>query len=283
MVVNNVICYNVSEVKHIKTVIFFDIDNTIYANQLNRVLPGTKQLLRTLSETEDVVLGLATGRGPNNLCVIDDVLDLFTYRVLFNGAVVFKGDERLDARTITTSDIDLILDVVSGLELNLGMVGLEGDAVNRFDQRVADGMQFIRGRIPPVDPLFHHHQDIYALWVFSEDESHFKILEEKFPDFKIYPWHRGGADLTYAQTNKSGGIRKALEVIGDARLVCVGDGANDIQMVTMADIGIAMGNSRFSELKKKADHVAPHILDDRLNQLFEELGLIISADVPAHP
>ncbi len=283
MVVINVICYNVTEVKRIKTVIFFDVDNTIYANQLNQVLPGTRQLLQTLSKTEGVILGLATGRGPNNLGIIQDLLDLFTYRVLFNGAVVFEGDRLIHAKTINKVDIDLILKEVTALDLNLGMVSLDGDAVNRYDARVAEGMEVMRGRIPPVDPLFYHHHDIYAMWVFSEDQVKLNTLHAHFPTFRIYPWHKGGADLTYLETNKSEGIKKVLERVQDARLVCVGDGANDIQMVKMADIGIAMGNSRFSDLKKTADHVGPHILEDRLNQLFENLGLITYVGDPEHP
>ena len=42
----------------------------------------------------------------------------------------------------------------------------------------------------------------------------------------------------------------------------------------MADIGIAMGNSRFFELKEKADHIAPHIELDQLYDFFKSLNLV---------
>jgi peptidyl-prolyl cis-trans isomerase B (cyclophilin B) len=271
------------EVRPIKTVIFFDVDNTIYANHANAVLPGTARLLRRLNDHPDVILGLATGRGPNNLGVITDVLDLFDYQVLFNGALVRKGHRVIHRKTILKEDVEEVLAFVTSQNLSLGMVGEDGDAINRHDHLVEEGMKVLRGRTPSVNPRFHHDHDIFALWVFSGDEKTHAGLAGRFPSFSVFPWHKAGADLTYRANDKSEGIRRVLEELGEVRLICVGDGANDIRMITMADVGVAMGNSRFSELKEKADHVAPHIADDRLTSVFEHLGLIVPEDGPGRP
>mgnify|MGYP003862443217 CR=1 FL=1 len=80
--------------------------------------------------------------------------------------------------------------------------------------------------------------------------------------------------LIYPNNNKAFGIKKAIENEADYRLICIGDGANDIKMIEMADIGIAMSNTRFEELKEKAKHLAPHIKEDQLYDFFKSINLI---------
>ena len=76
-----------------KTIIFFDVDNTIYNNTLGLIPLQTKRLLEELSKKEDIILGLATGRGIGKLEIIKDVLPFFTYKVLINGSIVYHHDE----------------------------------------------------------------------------------------------------------------------------------------------------------------------------------------------
>jgi hydroxymethylpyrimidine pyrophosphatase-like HAD family hydrolase len=110
--------------------------------------------------------------------------------------------------------------------------------------------------------------------MFADSEEHILNVSRNLTKFDVYPWHQGGADFVYPFINKSFGIRKALEHEEDYRLICVGDGANDIKMIEMADIGIAMDNTRFSELKEKADFIAPHIEADQLYEFFKSINLV---------
>ncbi len=255
----------------IRTIIFFDVDNTIFSNAEGIVPDDTKRLLAELSKRKDVTLGLATGRGNTKLSVIADVLGFFTYRVLINGAVVYRNDEIIYDQPICPTDID---DVLKCVDSSVGMVGLESEAVNVFDERVALGMQEIRGNVPVVDPSFHLKNKVYQMWIFTDHATDLTTIHEKLTKFSLYPWHKGGADFIYKHINKADGIKRVLDGETDYRLICVGDGANDVRMIEMADIGIAMANSRFPELKEKADHIAPHVLEHRLYAFFKTLNLI---------
>lgn len=257
-----------------KTIIFFDVDNTIYSNQDNVIPNQTKRLLSELAAKPDVLLGLATGRGTGKLHIINDVLPLFTYRVLVNGAVVFKNDQLVFEQPIAKADIEQILIMTQDKGFNIGMVGLNEEAVNYWDERVSYGMELLRGTSPVVDPHFHLKHKVYQIWLFTEDEDDINTISSQLPRFKAYPWHKAGVDFLYGDMNKAFGIRQALAHEQDYRLICIGDGANDIQMIEMADIGIAMGNSRFAELKEKADHLAPHVRDDQLYDFFKQLRLL---------
>lgn len=257
-----------------KSVIFFDVDNTIYNNTLGLIPEQTKKLIFELSEKDDVILGLATGRGLSKLSIIESILPCFTYKVLVNGGVVMKNDEVIYNAPIEIEDIKEVIGIATQEKLSVGMVGLYDDAVNVWDEKVEKGMTLLRGIAPKVDENFYLKHPIYQLWLFGEHEETLLKMGERIPKFKSYPWHYGGADFTYRHINKSYGIKKALEFENDYRLICVGDGANDVMMIEMADIGIAMNNTRFPELKEKADHIAPHIMDDQLYTFFKSIHLI---------
>lgn len=256
-----------------KTIIIFDVDNTIFYNVLGKVPSQTKKLLEELSSRDDVELGLATGRGLKKIEVIDEVVHLFKYKILVNGSAVFIDDQMVYDEPIANSDIEDILKRTEGKDFNIGMVGINDEAVNYWDDRVGYGMRALRGIFPRVDADFYKHTPVYQLWIFADFETQILEISKEITKFRVYPWHKGGADFTYNHINKAFGIKQALKNVAYDRLICVGDGANDIQMLELADIGIAMGNSRFDELKEKATYVAPHIKDDQLYDFFKSLNL----------
>ncbi|MDO9629245.1 MAG: HAD-IIB family hydrolase, partial [Acholeplasmataceae bacterium] len=122
-----------------KTIIFFDVDNTLYNNTLGMVPIQTEKLLKELFAKEDVILGLATGRGLKKLEIIQDLLALFTYKVLINGSVIYKHDEMIFELPIKNEDINEVLAITKGNDFNVGMVGIYDEAVNFWDERVSYG------------------------------------------------------------------------------------------------------------------------------------------------
>ena len=256
-----------------KTVIIFDIDNTIFYNVIGKIPSQTKKLLFELAARDDVELGIATGRGLKKAEVIKEVFHLFKYKILVNGSAVYADDKMVYDEPIKTKDIEEILKKIEGKDFNIGMVGINDEAVNYWDDRVGYGMKSLRGIFPKVDPDFYKKTPVYQLWIFADYESQIMSIEKETDKFRVYPWHKGGADFTYKHINKAFGIKQALINQTYDRLICVGDGANDIQMLELADISIAMANSRFEELKEKATYVAPHIKEDKLYDFFKSLNL----------
>lgn len=257
-----------------KTIIFFDVDNTIYSSMTGKIPDQTYKLLKLLSEKEDVVLGLATGRGLKKLEIIEDTLHFFTYKVLVNGSYVLKNENVLYDMPMKNKDIIEVLNLTKGYDINIGMVGINDEAVNYWDDRVGYGMKALRGVFPKVNENFYKDQKVYQLWMFADSESLITDIASKLPKFRAIPWHKGGVDFTYPKMSKAFGIKVCLKNENDYRLISVGDGANDIEMIELADIGIAMDNTRFSELKEKADFIAPHIHEDQLYDFFKKLNLI---------
>lgn len=257
-----------------KTIIFFDVDNTIYNNTLGEIPPQTKSLLKLLSQRKDVSLGLATGRGFKKLDIIKEILHYFTYKVLVNGAFVINNGKVIVDQPINKQDIAEVLELTKGHKLNIGMVGINDEAVNYWDDRVSYGLKAVRGIFPKINKHYYLDNEVYQLWMFADSEAKILEIAKQMPKFRVFPWHQGGADFTYPHINKSSGINACIKDEINYQLITVGDGANDIEMIEMAHIGIAMDNTRFTELKEKADHIAPHIHEDQLHDFFKKLNLI---------
>ena len=72
-------------------------------------------------------------------------------------------------------------------------------------------------------------------------------------------------EIVLPSITKASGIDRIIEHYGDdiSRTVAIGDGANDIEMVEHAGLGIAMGNADEC-LKEAAAWIAPPIMEDGL-------------------
>ena len=78
------------------------------------------------------------------------------------------------------------------------------------------------------------------------------------------------AEICLKGVDKGSGIKTILSYYGDERIssVGVGDGANDIEMIEYAGLGIAMGNAD-ERLKEKADWITDDVNQDGLKKAIE--------------
>ncbi|MEC5150637.1 Cof-type HAD-IIB family hydrolase [Cryobacterium sp. GrIS_2_6] len=86
---------------------------------------------------------------------------------------------------------------------------------------------------------------------------------------------RGSGEVTLGGVNKGSTILKLLDVLGlDAvSAIGIGDSSNDIEMLQVCGVGIAMGNAT-DEVKSHADEITTAVLDDGVWNAFRRHGLI---------
>lgn len=230
-----------------KKIIFFDLDNTIHDKTRGIIPSETLKLLKHLYNEPNTYLGLATGRGPYKIEMIEEISNLFTYKIFINGAIAY--DNNILKYKNPLSD-DLVKEIVRRSNIENVKAGL-----------VAHDKEFLG------DDNLNFSEEIFQVWLFTKDLIKINKINDSL-NLVVHPWHKDGADLVDIKTNKAIAIKKLLENEKDYKLICVGDGHNDIDMIEIADIGIAMDNSGFPILKEKAQFIAPHIDKNELYEFF---------------
>ena len=88
------------------------------------------------------------------------------------------------------------------------------------------------------------------------------------------PWISFGADIVPVNGSKAEGIKQLVQHLSEKpeQIVAFGDGYNDIEMLQLADIGVAMGNAS-DAVKAHADFITKPIDEDGIYYACEKLGL----------
>jgi len=255
----------------LKTFIFFDLDRTIYNTKLKEVPSQTIKLLKRLKTLPNVYLGIATGRNISKVkAVINDLLDIFDYQIFINGALGFHQGNVIVDKAIKKADIIKVVNKAEKFNAALGFVGSELEYITHIDNYVESRIASTDQSLPKILKNAYDQMEVYQLWLFTNKEA---LLEHLLDDLDLqsFFWHTGGVDIIRNDVSKSEAIKKLLEKETNYRLITVGDGHNDISMIELADVGIAMGNSTNEELKKKADYIAPDIDDNQLYDFFKTI------------
>lgn len=135
--------------------------------------------------------------------------------------------------------------------------------------------------MPPViiDSLLDV-QKIEKILYFSNDLSNEQIKEKWGTSFYIVPTsipcnRKYAGEITPSIVNKAEGMKSIMEAGGFQRedVIALGDSDNDIEMLQLAGLGIAMGNGN-QAAKEAADYVTGALREDGLYQAFQKEGLI---------
>lgn len=258
-----------------KRIYIFDVDNTLRSSKQQKILPQTIKLIKKLAQNKNYILGIATGRGPAKIDVIDEIEQYFTFKILVNGAVILKDNKLFYDFPIDFEDLKYIVNDTMKKGLSLGMVGYDEEAVTVFDEHVSYAMKGYRDKLPKIDPNFYLNNKIYQLWLFNKEQTILDEIVKAYPKFKTYYWHYGGVDLVYPEVSKETAVKKIKDMYPDYELICIGDGHNDFGMLRLANIGIIMNNSRWiNDIKDECKYIAPHIENDALYDFFESNKLL---------
>ncbi len=256
-------------------VVALDIDGTTFKNGQGPISPRVKEAVQAARDC-GVKVALCTGRWYSIMVNFCHELGMAPedLHVTSNGSVVLntRGDI-FDTVPVDTQALHALIDPLSERGIGYGMC----DALNfyananGFDAHV-DQSQFV---LVKDDAEFKKLNYISKIYVNCGEEnvafveSLLKPLPLEYAcDFV------GEFDIWPRATNKGVALSKLAHRYGTDidHLMFVGDGTNDLMALSMAGLGVAMGQAE-DHVKKQADVIAPPFSEDGAAWAIEEFVL----------
>lgn len=275
-----------------------DVDGTLLGDD-ERVHPRTLQALAR-AHAAGVVVMLATGRAHGTTRGLMRELGLTAPAMVYNGAAVYcPREDRLIERLVLADQLVAELHALATPRDLLTVVehGDERYARAARNQHEAGLLAWLGCVLHPAEALSlgqtvrftifsEQHHDSLALHdevrqVVSQPAyyTHFGLaMLAGFRDSKVQ-----GLDVHPVCDGKAEAFRvlEAQYGITCGRVVAVGDADNDLPMLKLAGMGVAMGNAT-DAAKRTARRVIGDNCSDALARLIEELFLDVGLDSHAH-
>ncbi|ELA08002.1 Cof-like, HAD superfamily hydrolase [Moraxella macacae 0408225] len=261
-------------------IIFFDIDDTLYLKQQNRVPDSIKQVFLALKQ-RGILIAIATGRGlgvfpPVILQLIDEIgIDVI---VTINGQYVLYRNKPLVDFALDKKDVVFIREYLH--KIGVACAYMTADKIVALSETCALKNALNALHIPYTlnanfDDTSQHSEKIYQILAFydnNQDENLMQILPKHL---KTIRWHISGVDILDANGSKARGIKAVLDKLNlnMTQAWAFGDGLNDIEMLKAVGFGIAMGNGH-TDLKQVADFVCPNADEDGILKALHKFQVI---------
>lgn len=253
-----------------KSLILFDIDGTLLHSERNEIPKSTIEAIHKLKEAGHQ-LGIATGRA---LFLVDERMKQLPFDtfVTANGQHIMHEGNVIYENAIPKEVVTNLIDDAKSLNMAIGLLSANCSTITGSDKAVQESFKRVSIQMPDIIPNFHEQESVLQVWYFSED---FGELPEKYKDhLRFVPWLNFGADVIPVNGSKAEGIKTLIQHLpqNPDQVIAFGDGFNDIEMLELADIGVAMGNAS-DEVKAHADFIAKSIDEDGIYDACQKLNL----------
>ncbi|WP_186577671.1 Cof-type HAD-IIB family hydrolase [Aquibacillus kalidii] len=254
-------------------IIFFDIDGTLLDHDKN--LPGsTKEAIFQLKK-EGHEVAIATGRAPFMYADLRKELDIDTY-VSYNGQYVVLKGEVVYTNPLNASSLIKLAEQAMQKEHPVVFMDHEDMKANvPTHPYIEESISSLKlEHLPTHDPFYYKGRELYQSLLFCPEGSESQYIQH-YPEFDFIRWHPLSVDILPKGGSKAKGIEKVVEKIGipKERQYAFGDGLNDIEMLTVIENSVAMGNGE-EQVKAVAKHVTKSVEDDGLVHGLKMVGLI---------
>ncbi|MEG2233540.1 MAG: HAD family hydrolase [Oscillospiraceae bacterium] len=251
-----------------------DIDGTLVS--YNRHSP-TQKTLETVEKMQQngFLVMIATGR--SSFVADHNVVGFYAdYTVCANGAYAIKktGQHLFDER-LSFDQTQRIINFCDETDSALGLTFSDANYVYNKYEWYAQFYRSMLGNMCYVEngeSRKQHFKELPFTAFSYVDDSLMAEFCIKNRDLIATPYASGVYDIYRREINKATGIAKLLDLIDikSSELVAIGDGENDIEMLQMAGMGVAMGNSS-KHVKSCADMVAKSVDEDGAALAMEQL------------
>ncbi len=263
--------------------IALDLDGTL-TNHDKVVTPRTRQAL-LLAESKGAIIILASGRPTYGIVPVAECLDLEKrggYILSYNGGNIVnaKTGEKLFSQFLPDAVIPILYKYAK--EKNHALLGYAGNEIITEmpdDQYVKEESRINKMNIRKVDNLLDALEPHPTKLLMTGDptdmikaeEELVEILGEKMDIFRSAPFF---LELVPKGIDKAQSLLRLLSKINltPADLMAFGDGYNDLSMLKLAGVGVAMANAA-PEVRADADYVTLSNEEDGVAEALLHFGM----------
>ena len=263
--------------------IALDLDGTL-TNHDKVVTPRTRQALLQ-AESKGAIIILASGRPTYGIVPVAECLELEKrggYILSYNGGNIVnaKTGEKLFSQFLPDAVIPILYKYAK--EKNHALLGYAGNEIITEmpdDQYVKEESRINKMNIRKVDNLLDALEPHPTKLLMTGDptdmikaeEELVEILGEKMDIFRSAPFF---LELVPKGIDKAQSLLRLLSKINltPADLMAFGDGYNDLSMLKLASVGVAMANAA-PEVRADADYVTLSNEEDGVAEALLHFGM----------
>lgn len=253
-------------------IVFFDVDGTITHHEDGSISDSTIRAIKKL-KSKGIKVVAATGR-PLSMCAELQELGIETL-ITANGGYVKHNQEVIHK---VPMDNKIVQEIMSFAKLQNNGLSFYTEDFSMNGVIEAEILKALKETLSLSDyPKFNHFlpdQEVFLLCLFANEEMVEKYIQ-RFPHLTFKRWHPYVLNILMEDVSKSLAIRKTLEFFGidKSEAIAFGDGDNDIDMLELVGIGIAMGNAT-ETLKNVADFVTKKSGEDGIEYALRKFEII---------
>ena len=115
---------------------------------------------------------------------------------------------------------------------------------------------------------------IKQMWSFGNCEEITNLEKEIIDKFKFFRWGENSMEIIPLEESKAKAVQKILDKVdGEVKTYAFGDSYNDLELLSLVNTGVAMGNA-CPELKAVANYTTTNCTEDGIEKALKYLGLI---------
>lgn len=259
-----------------------DIDGTLLTND-RRLTERTEAAIRAAKE-KGVLFTLSTGRPLQGIRRYAHLLSENVPVITYNGSVVLTADTQEVLYSAGLPDEAARLICREAITRDVTAVAWAGGQL--YARRINDDVMDYRLMTMEMPILVPHEQTFLEatagqvtkmLWIDTPDTiaRYMKEMNAILPGgVKCVTSNPRYLEFIRGDVSKSAALASAAEHLGITReeVIAVGDGLNDLDMITWAGTGVAMGNAA-DAVKEAADLITSSNEEDGLARVIEKLIL----------
>lgn len=244
-----------------KDIFLFDIDGTLYSHRFHEIDSGLLDELQALRE-EGSEMFLVSSRSPYEMVHLPGHFMEFPFNgmVLEGGAAIYDENKRLiDARLISNDNVKAIRNFCEEHQLLWRYSGPDGNYFNTKEPvNVHTHWRQLYLVTPEVKPW--KGDDVCNIIIWTDSDRIRQGIRELLPESSMVVYPKC-VEIRSKDVSKEAVVGRLRDRHPGCQIYAFGDGMNDIEMLKLADYGLATANAA-DPVKEAADEVIGSVHDN---------------------